>query len=216
MRSPKEHLAYLVELAAKPSERRELVRELAELLTAWPADYPVEARASFAALLSHAEHDIDPEARRALALKLMDCNDAPLSLLNEFFFEVTPTARAKILARGAVLNATPVADVDERALVAAARNRPAADFVKLLAVALGIDTLTATEILQDATATGIAIVCRGARLSRATFSTLAVLALRGEVGERLSAFDAVPEKGATAMLAFWHKLATAHAHPQAA
>lgn len=216
MRTPKEHLAYLVELAAKPGERRELVRELAELLTAWPVDYPIDARASFAALLSHTEHDIDPEARRALALKLMDCNDAPLPLLNEFFFELSPAARAKILARGAMLNAAPISGIDERTLIAAARSRPIADFANVLAAAFGIDALTAMEILQDTTAMGIAIVCRGAGLSRAAYSVLAILALRGDANARLDAFDAVPEKGAAAMLAFWHKQATTHAHSRAA
>jgi len=86
MLPPKEHLAHLVRLAAEPASRCEFAREVAELLVAWPADYPAEARASFAALLARAEPEMDPEARRELAVKLAGCPDAPLTLLNEFFF----------------------------------------------------------------------------------------------------------------------------------
>src|SRR5690348_11860238 len=121
MRAPKEHLAYLVRLAAEPGARHELVRELAELLTAWPAGYPPEARPSFAAILARAESEIDPEERRALAIKLAGCPDAPLTLLTEFFFDVPADARRKILARVAQQKTAVVHDIDEAALVAAVR-----------------------------------------------------------------------------------------------
>jgi hypothetical protein len=216
MLSPKEHLAYLVELAAEPGERRELVRELAELLTAWPADYPIEARPAFAALLARVEHDIDPDARHELAVKLADCADAPLALLNEFFFDLPPASHGKVLARDALIATEPTARVNEAALVAAARAKRGTDFAHVFAATFGIDSLTAMEILQDARGTGMAIVCRGTGLSRAAFSTLAVLTPRGDVTARLAAFDTVPEKGAAALLAFWRRQAVQHAHSQAA
>ncbi|HEX2590268.1 MAG TPA: hypothetical protein VHL34_02170 [Rhizomicrobium sp.] len=216
MRSPKEHLAYLLELAAQPGARQELVRELADLLTAWPANYPAEVRASFAALLARAEHDIDPEARRELALRLVDCADAPLGLLNEFFFEIPLASRGKVLQRDALIETPVIVDVDEAALVETVRNKRAADLADALARAFKIDTLTASEILQDGSGAGVAIACRGAGLSRAAYSALTVLAARSNTGARLRAFDAVPERGAATMLTFWRRQATLHAHPQAA
>jgi hypothetical protein len=98
-------------------------------------------------------------------------------------------------------------------LIGAARNKRGTEFANALASGLGIDVLTAMEILQDASAMGLAIACRGARLSRAAFSTFVVLTARNDtqVEERLGAFDAVPEKGAATMLAFWRRQAAAHA-----
>lgn len=214
MRAPKEHLAYLLQLAAEPGARQELVRELAELLTAWPPGYPAEVRASFAALLARAEQDIDPEVRRELAVKLARCPDAPLTLLNEFFFDVPADARRAILARDAQQKAAVLRSIDEAALVTAVRTKRGNDLINAFAVAFGIDRLTATEILQDPDGMGIAIACRGAAISRATYSTLVVLIARGEMSARLDAFDEVPEQGAAAMLAFWRE--HMHLHPEAA
>jgi uncharacterized protein (DUF2336 family) len=215
MLTPKEHLAYLVELAAEPGakERCELLRELGELLTAWPKDYPIEARSSFAALLARVEHDVDPENRRELARKLARCPDAPLSLLNEFFFDVPADARGSILKRDCEVPAATARAVDEPALIAAARGKRGAEFANTLASSLGIDVLTAMEILQDTSAMGLAIACRGAGLSRAAFSTFAVLTARSDaqMEARLAAFDSVPEKGAATMLAFWRQQAASHA-----
>lgn len=216
MRTPREHLAHLLQLAAEPGGRRELVRELADALTAWPADYPAEARASFAALLARVEHDIAPDARRELALKLVDCADAPLSLLNEFFFEVPPGARGTILARDARMDAVATGGIDEVALIETARSVRGPELANALAQTFSIDALTATEILQDATGIGIAIACRGGGVSRVAFSTLAVLTSRGDASVRLAAFDAVPERGAAVMLAFWRKQAAQHAQSRAA
>ncbi len=220
MLSPKEHLAYLVELAGEPGaqERRELLRELGELLTAWPSDYPIEARASFAALLARVEHDVDPDNRRELALKLARCPDAPLGLLNEFFFDVPADARRNILDRDCAARPADSVVVDELGLITAARTRRGTEFANALAQSFGIDVLTAMEILQDTSGAGIAIACRGARLSRAAFSALVILSARGDAAQveaRLNAFDQVPEQGAATMLAFWRNQAAA-AHPQAA
>jgi uncharacterized protein (DUF2336 family) len=190
-----------------------LLRELGELMTAWPANYPIEARGSFAALLARVEHDVDPENRRQLALKLARCPDAPLALLNEFFFDVPPDARGGILKRDSEVQTAPLASIDEATLIGAARSKRGIEFANALASGLGIDDLTAMEILQDASAMGLAIACRGAGLSRAAFSTFVVLTARNDTQTeaRLSAFDSVPEKGAATMLAFWRRQAAAHA-----
>jgi uncharacterized protein (DUF2336 family) len=211
MRTPKERLAHLLDLAAQPGARAELVRELADILTAWPVDYPVETRSAFAALLSRVEHDVDPEQRRALAVTLAECSDAPLSLLNEFFFDVPEAARHTILARDAQLGGESGSGVDEAALISAARGKRGSEFAGAFADAFGIDALTAMEILQDANGMVVAIACRGAGISRATYSALVILAARGDAEARLAMFDTVPEKGASAMLAFWRKQAHAHA-----
>ena len=217
MLSPKEHLAYLVELAAEPgaSERRELLRELGELLTTWPANYPIEARSSFAALLARVEHDVDPENRRALANKLARCPDAPLGLLNEFFFDVPADARVEILRRDSQISAPPdTTGIDEETIIQAARTKRGAEFASALATAFGIDQVTASEILQDGSGLGLAIACHGAGFSRAAYSTLAILTTRDEaqIEQRLAAFDAVPDRGGIAMLSFWRNQARVHAH----
>src|SRR6185312_8196863 len=154
------------------------------LLTAWPADYPVEARASFAALLARVEHDVEPDTRRDLAVRLSECSDAPLALLNEFFFEVPVYARGRILDRDALIETASVSGVDEAALIAAARSKRGSDFANAFAAAFGVDVLTAMEILQDSGGTGMAIACRGAGVSRAAYSTLAVLTARGDAEAR--------------------------------
>lgn len=218
MLSPKDHLAYLLELAAESGakERVELVRELADLLTMWPADYPVEARASFAALLARVEHDIDPDVRRELAIRLSYCNDAPLGLLKEFFFEVEPAARRRILERDGGVDVQVDEAVDHATLMIAAREKRGTDLAPVFASVFCIDELTATEIMQDSNGTGIAIACKGADVPRAIYSAITVLNTRGEPAERLAAYDAVPESGAAAMLAFWRKQAAQHAQTKVA
>ncbi|HEY1708021.1 MAG TPA: DUF2336 domain-containing protein [Rhizomicrobium sp.] len=208
--TPKEHLEYLLRLAAEPGERHQLVRELSDLLGAWPPGYPDELRPPFAALLARIEHDIDPEDRRELAAKLAHCPDAPLPLLNEFFFDLPPDARAGVLQRNARLQTERCDFVNETVLVAAARARRSAEFSGAFSTAFGIDALTAAEILQDGSGLGVAIACRGAGLSRAAFSAIVLLTARGDVGNKLSALDAVPAEGAATLLAFWRKHNTSH------
>ncbi len=210
MQAPREHLAHLVRLAGEPAaaSRRELLSELGALLTAWPENYPIEARASFAALLARVERDADPECRRDLARQLACCPDAPLDLVQEFFFELPLPAREKILLRAGRVAAPVPAKADEAALVAAARTKRGSELVNAFAAGFRIDALTAMEILQDTSGVGLALACRGAGIARAIFSALAVLTQRTDTGQnrdRLGAFDAVPEKAAAAMLTFWRR-----------
>jgi hypothetical protein len=92
MRTAKERLSHLLELAAKgTAERAALAGEVADLLHDWPSAYPAQMRAGFEALLEKIAREVDEPARRALARRFEQSGDAPLSLLNELFLASSAT-----------------------------------------------------------------------------------------------------------------------------
>jgi hypothetical protein len=212
MSDPRERLTSLVELATQnaPEKRRELAVELCDLLLDWPANYPQAMREPFETLLEKTVRLLDIETRAALIARISDSHDAPLGFLNEFFFDAPQELRRAILqrnseARDGAERTAPA--IDERDLVLRARGNPRDAFAEALASALDVTVETAGRILHDGTAQALAVAAKGAHLSRATFSALALLAdgaaTPDESLARLSTFETVPLAGAENMLNFW-------------
>lgn len=217
MPSARERLIHLVDLASReaPEERRRLVSELCELLLDWPAEYPLSMRTHFDKLLERAARDVDREMRAALAERFVALPDAPVSLLNELFFDASGGVKDAILRRNALANDDAPLPVDghgvpEAALISTARTSDSEDLAAQFAKLLKIDRGTAHRILSEPTGDALAAACKGAHLKRATFSTLALLFApeRMEKEARLSAYDAVPQEGAENLIRFWR----AHPH----
>ncbi|MGH6872479.1 MAG: DUF2336 domain-containing protein [Rhizomicrobium sp.] len=201
-------LTRLVELATRtaPEERRRLAVELCDLLLDWPQSYPAAMREPFETLLEKTLRLIDGETRMRLVARLAEAPDAPLAFLNEFFFDAGPELRAAILERNAQCTATPQRSaVDEPALIAAAR--AGGDFTASFARALALAPQTAERILRDPTGEPLAIALRGAGLSRAAYSTVALIAdgvhSAEENAARLAAYELVPPRAAQALMQFW-------------
>lgn len=211
MSDARARLTRLVELAGgtAPEERRKLAVELCDLLLDWPDTYPAAMREPFETLLEKTIRLIDRESRAALIARFAQAPTAPLGFLNEFFFEAAPDLRAAILARNAehAAHPAPAAAIDETALVTAARTEFNGEFSLSFARALTLPQDTAERILHDASGEALAIAARGAGISRATFSTLALIAdgvhTDAENATRLSAYELIPPRGAEALLAFW-------------
>jgi hypothetical protein len=210
--SPRERLNRLVELAAQTdlAARRVLVDGLADLLLDWPESYPAAMREPFEALLEKSLRDVDFRVRAALAERFVERADAPLHLLNLLVFDAAPEIKSAILMRNALrFERSPSAAVivDEAALLAAARASSADALANGLASRLHIPVETMTQIVADRSAWMLATLCKGAGFRRATFSAVAILAeasaSQDESYRRLAAYDAVPQDGAAALLAFW-------------
>src|SRR5580698_765171 len=99
MSDPRERLTRLVELATQnaPQTRRQLAAELCDLLLDWPANYPAAMREPFETLLEKTMRLIDRETRVALIARIAACQDAPPSLLREYFFDAPDDLRGVIL-----------------------------------------------------------------------------------------------------------------------
>jgi hypothetical protein len=209
MRSPKERLSNLLELAAQgEGARAQLAQEISDVLLGWPPEYPQSARPPFETLLEKTLRDVDRPTRVAIAARFARRADTAVALLNQLFFAATPEMKDEIVARNNEdeISAGDPAGIDEDSLLAVARNA-GGRFSAGLAHALGIASDTADEILRDRSGQALAIACKGARTGRATFSALAVLCDRSRAAEdsylRLASFDAVPQGAAERMLAFW-------------
>lgn len=221
MSNAKERLTHLVDLAGRntPEDRRTLVRELSDLLLDWPEDYPLSTRAPFDLLLEKAVADVDAVTRAALAERFAALPDAPVGLLNALFFDASDAVKAAILRRNALANdandaGEPSAEIDEAALIAAARKRCSETLAGEFARVLGVDGALARRILDETSGEALAAACKGMRLNRATYSTLALLfAPHGEdsTEQRLGVYDAVPQEGAENLIRFWR----AHSHADA-
>jgi hypothetical protein len=212
MPTPKERLSHLLELAAQGAgERAALAGEVADLLLDWPAGYPAGMRATFEALLEKIVREVDFKSRTLLAPRFADRADVPLTLLNEFFLCAPDGMRAAILARNDSTGATDRLPVDSEALLHAARATD--DFGGALAHLARLPEDLAATIASDAGA--LAVLCKGAGVSRATFSAIAILAGPARSVHdnfaMLAAYDEVPANGAAQLLAFWQ----AHVEPQA-
>ncbi|HET7334196.1 MAG TPA: DUF2336 domain-containing protein [Rhizomicrobium sp.] len=213
----KDRLRHLIELAQseEPADRRTLAGALCDLLLDWPQNYPANMREPFEALLEKAARDVDAQTRRALAERLAPFRAAPMTLLNELFFDAPAEAKSFILARNAENEAaepatnTAPAQGDEQNLVALMRKARDDNFTRAFAKLLGVETGTATRILHEQSGEALAVACKGAHLARSTFSTLALLnapnddATADAKYARLAAYDAVSQDAAERMVRFW-------------
>lgn len=216
MRDAKVRLSRLIELAGEstPEKQRALAFELYDLLTDWPARYPLGMRDPFEALLEKVLKRVDGTTRRMLAGRLASHPATAVSLLNEFYFDVPLEAKAAILRRNAALDEpgqSTEAHTSEAALLEAARQLRGNDFAAAFGAFLGVTTTTAVRILGDVSGHGLAVACKGASVKRATYSALALLAiseLRVNPGARfdhLAGFEQVPLEGTRRLLAHWQK-----------
>jgi hypothetical protein len=209
MPTPKERLSHLLELAAQgPAERAALAGEVADLLLDWPAQYPAAMRATFEALLEKIVREVDAAACAALAVRFEGRDDFPLGLLNAFFLHASPAMQDAILARNDAAGSpeaelTPEVNGGELLLAA----RTAKDFPAELARIARLSPAAARALTADGAGRGLAALAKGAGVSRATFSAMAILAGPArsvhENFAMLAAFDAVPRDGARRLLAFW-------------
>lgn len=217
MAGAREKLTRLIELASKDSveDRRALARELCDLLLDWPANYPANMREPFEALLEKTLRVIDKDSCDALVKRIAESADAPLDLLNEFYFGAPDELRELILLRNAHANHEATHDPEPSDLDAAslgaqlvevARTQARMEFGEALKALCGLNQTVVDRILLDATGESLAIVCKGAHLGRAAYSALAMLT--GPSEQRLAAFDAVPQAGAEHLLKFWQSRET--------
>lgn len=210
MSTPKESLTQLLELAAKGSTGRPaLAQKLADILLDWPVTYPESARLPFEALLEKTVRETDHETRAGVAQRFSTSPHASVDLLNELFFEAPADAKDAIIAR----NASPeepdeIRDcaIDQTRLVEALRN-DRSSIPQTLGEAVGLPSGVTDAALGDPSARALAVLCKGAHLSRATFSAIAILFDRARAAEdsylRLATFDVVPASAARTMLAYW-------------
>ena len=209
-----ERLNHLIELAAHdaPENRRMLAVELCDLLLDWPARYPEHMREPFEVLLEKTVRSVDEYTRRALATKCGERAEAPINVLNEFYFDAPAEIRDAIVLRNALADGvSPVpidmANTDETSLIVAARGQRQDELLGALVRVFGVEQAAAFGILDDHSGRSLAIACKGAHFSHATFSALALLMDAGggikELRERLAQFDAVPLMGAERLLDFW-------------
>jgi len=215
MRTAKERLSHLLELAAKgAAERAALAGEVADLLHDWPSAYPAAMRASFEALLEKIAREVDEAGRRELARRFEASGDAPLSLLNELFLSSSDSMKAEILRRNDAHASRTVAGIDGAMLLAAVRKR--GDLASVLAHAAAMPRSVAALIMTDRSGRALAVVVKGAGLERPLYSGICVLTM-GAPFAALSVYDSVPQNGAANLLAFWRaKLDTSHAGRDAA
>jgi len=209
--SARERLTRLVDLASEAgiSARRELTGELADLLLDWPPNYPATMREPFEALLERALRDVEPPARTLLVQRFINHSGIPLTVLNQLFFDAPHEIRTTILSRNAntPAHAGAIPHIDGALLLFAARRARPDGLAATLATWFGIKPEIAASILEDHSAHSLAILCKGAQLTRAAFSALAVLARPDAAGDehyrRLAVYDSVLENGARALFVFW-------------
>jgi uncharacterized protein (DUF2336 family) len=208
--SARERLTQLIDLASDdvPKQRHALAMELADVLLDWPDGYPSHMRSSFALLLEKISPQLDCETRRDLAARLASHSAAPLSLLNELFFDAGRDARDAILARIGLsgIDAAAAGEmIDERVLIKAVRDYPAETFLQTIARLTGVPAAVAARAATDDSGEGLALLCKGAQISRTTFSTIIVLANASpdSVERRLQAWDCVSAEPAARLVQFW-------------
>ena len=175
-----ERLLNLLSLADQgPAMRAALAEEVAELLTDWPADCPLEMRGSCEALLARAACEVDDDTRARLRIRLY----------------ADPGLSARVLPR----------EAQDKTLVESAR--AGEPVVPRIARALGVSENLASEILEDASGHALAVAAKAIGLNRSVFSALVLLAQPGgDLGAcyaRLDAFDAISAPEASRELRRW-------------
>ncbi len=175
-----ERLLKLLSLADQgPVMRAALAEEVAELLTDWPADCPMEMRGACEALLARAAREVDDASRARLRIRLF----------------ADPALCTRVLPR----------EGQDKALVDVAR--AGEPLVPRMARSLGVCENLANDILQDVSGHALAVAAKAMGLNRAALSTLALLAQpRGDLKacyERLDAFDAISAAEASREMRRW-------------
>ena len=176
-------LVHLLELADKgPALRAALAEEVAELLTDWPSDCPKEMRGACEALLARAAREVDVKIRARLRVRLY----------------TDPALAARVLPRDESVSAQ---------LIETARK--GGDVLAPLSRALELPAGRVKEILADPSGLALAVACKGSRLSRVVFSTLAMLiGGKGDASRdyaRLDRYDAINAADAALQLQAWRK-----------
>jgi len=171
-------LSHLLELADQgPALRAALAEEVADLLAAWPPDYPQSMREACEALLAKAARDIDTSTQARLRVQLYG----------------HPALAQRVLPRVS------------QPLIEAARSGNG--LTTILAENLGVDQKVAGQILDDESGAKLAVACKGACIDRATFSALALLTHpapdRSQAFVMLDTFDNVPVAEASRKLRHW-------------
>ncbi|HXR94560.1 MAG TPA: hypothetical protein VN718_01700 [Rhizomicrobium sp.] len=171
-------LIHLLELADKgPALRSALLEELAELLAFWPSNCPDDMRAPCEALLARVAREADEAARADLKIRLRD----------------DPALAARVLPE--VDRASPKDNLG-RTLIEMAR--AGIDVRARMAEALKLSRSRLEDFL--ATDHGLALICKRLGLSRAVFSTLAMLmAGKGDTAQCYAALDRYDAVTAEAM-----------------
>jgi hypothetical protein len=218
----KQRLDRLMGLASQDGlpARRALVGEIVDLLIDWPENYSTGMREPFEALFERAIREVDADTRHLMASRLAHDDRAPLSLLHGLLVDAPAAARSAILSRYAdVRDGTIRIGVNEATLLPAARAATEAELVQVLAARFRIAPEIAARIVGDKSAFLLAVLCKGARVSRATFSALALASAPHVSTEenycRLAIYDDVSEHDARGVLAYW-RLLVAPAKSQAA
>ena len=205
MLSAKERLIHLLDLAEKgPALRAALAEEVTDLLLDWPADCPDAMRIPCEALLERAARDVDAATRARLAQRADGHPELPVALLNALFFVASEPLKKSIVARNEDAAELPADKdaADETALIKAARVNKA--FVAEFARQIHVSIETAQDILTDTSGQSLAVACKGAHVTRAGFSALAMLTAKDATcGTRLEAYDCVPLHAAERMLHAW-------------
>jgi hypothetical protein len=175
-----QRLLNLLSLADQgPAMRAALTEEVAELLTNWPADCPLEMRGSCESLLPRAAREVDDDTRARLRIRLY----------------ADPALSARVLPR----------EAQDKSLVDSAR--AGEPLGQRIARALGISEYLAIEILEDVSGHALAVAAKAIGLNRAAFSTLVLLAQPGgDLGAcyaKLDAFDTISAPEASRELRSW-------------
>src|SRR5262245_815954 len=130
-------LTHLMELAEQgPALRAALAEEVADLLLAWPKDYPEQMRVMCETMLAQAARDGDTALRGKLKTKLKS----------------DPDLAARVLPH----------DEPRHALIAAARSKSGLN--KILADMLDVATPLAEKILNDKSGQSLAVAARACNL----------------------------------------------------
>ena len=179
--SSTERLIKLLSLADQgPVMRAALAEEVAELLTDWPADCPIEMRGACETLLARAAREVDGDTRARLRIRLYA--DAALA--------------SRVLPR----------EAPDKTLVDGAR--AGEPMTPRIARALGVSEKLADDILQDNSGYALAVAAKALGLNRSAFSTLTLLAQPGgdltACYTRLEAFDAITATDARRELRRWN------------
>lgn len=215
MPTAKERLRRFLTLADQgAAQRAALAEELVDFLVDWPAECPLSMRSPVLALLDMTLQEANGILRKKLAARLASLEDLPLGLANEIFHCAPPAMRARLLARNDEASSPePLTAYDPLMLLVAARKgAQRADLPHRLVGSMHVPLSTAAAVLDDESGLSLAVLCKGARLGRAFYSALALLAFQGHPGsaERLAAYDNIPQRAADNLTASW-QLQTRHA-----
>ena len=175
-------LSHLLQLADQgPALRAALADEVAELLAAWPADYPQSMRDICEALLARTARHVDAPTRAKLRVRLYS----------------QPGLAQRVLPR----------EVGAQSLIEAAR--AGENLAALLAESLGVEGRVAQEILRDGSGAKLAVACKAACMDRCVFSALALLTHpardRSQAFLMLDIFDAIAAGEAGRRLRSWQE-----------